>query len=185
MGRTEPTIDPIRTCSKSAMTSVLSHQNIRINGFQFAARIVNVHLPIHAPLTPVDIGGPGGDFAAKSLKVAETATAEALAGHGAQLAFRDVQPASVLGCVAEHDTANQRPRPLRLKPFVESAFGVRVEVVQTTTTWEHAAYRPSSSLATSSAQSLFVRRGRAVACRHPDNGSQNMNTDAVPARSYS
>ena len=41
-----------------------------------------------------------------------------------------------LGCVAEHDAANQRPRPLRLKPFVESAFGVRVEVVPT---WEHAA----------------------------------------------
>ena len=89
--------------------SVLSHQNIRINGFQFAARIVDVHLPIHAPLTPVDIGGPGGDFAAKSLEVAETATAEALACHGAQLAFRDVQPASVLGGVTEHDAANQRP----------------------------------------------------------------------------
>ena len=111
--------------------SVLSYQNIRINGFQFAARIVDVHLPIHAPLTPVDIGGPGGDFAAKSLEVAETATVKALAGHGAQLAFRDVQPASVLGCVTEHDAANQRPRPLRLKPFVESAFRfrVRVEVV--------------------------------------------------------
>ena len=63
------------------------------------------------------------------LKVAETATVEALTGHGAQLAFRDVQPASVLGGVAEHNAANQRPRPLRLKSFVESAFGVRVKVV--------------------------------------------------------
>ena len=120
--------DPMMKAGKKA-PSVLSHQNIRINGFQFAARIVDVHLPIHAPLTPVDIGGPSGDFAAKSLEIAETATVEALTGHGAQLAFRDVQPASVLGGVTEHDAANQRPRPLRLKPFVESAFGVRVEVV--------------------------------------------------------
>ena len=121
--------DVVVIAAGTGSTSVLSHQNIRINGFQFAACIVDVHLPIHASLTPVDISGPGGDFAAQSLEVAETPAVEALAGHGAQLAFRDIQPASVLGCVAEHGTANQRPRLFRLKPFVESTFRVRVEVV--------------------------------------------------------
>ena len=116
-------------CDLYLVTSVLSHQNIWINGFQFSAGIVDDHLPVHAPLTPIDIGGPGSDFAAKSLQVAETAAGEALTGHGAQFTFRDVQPTPVPGRVTEHDAANQRPGPLWLEPLVESPFGVRVEVV--------------------------------------------------------
>jgi hypothetical protein len=43
----------------------------------------------------------------------------------------------------------------------------------------------SEGISISSAQSIFVRRGRAVALRHPASGSLNINMLAVPARSYS
>lgn len=46
-------------------------------------------------------------------------------------------------------------------------------------------YFVRKSVATSRAQSTFVRCSRTVASRQPACGSQNMNTFAVPSRSYS
>ena len=47
----------------------------------------------------------------------------------AQLVFGDVQPAAMLGCVAELDAASQCAGRCRFERFVERSFGVRVEVV--------------------------------------------------------
>src|SRR6185503_19629015 len=71
-----------------------------------------------------------GDFALQFVQFSEVTTAQALAGEAAQLAFRHVEPTAVFGSEAKCDTLHVSPSPLRLKDFVESAFRVRIEIVQ-------------------------------------------------------
>ena len=54
---------------------------------------------------------------------------KALSLHDTQFNFSDVQPASVLGRVAEFNTADVLARLGRRERFVERPFGVRVQIV--------------------------------------------------------
>ena len=56
-----------------AATSALSHPNVRINGFELAARIIALHLPVDAALDTVHINGGGGDFVARNAQIADAA----------------------------------------------------------------------------------------------------------------
>ena len=87
--------------------------------------------------------------------------------------------------VAELDAPHQLPRPDRLERLIERPCMCVLRLSSTSVIRSHPALGPSSRPATSCAQSVFVRRARAVGYRHPDGGSQNRNTAAVPARSYS
>ena len=110
-------------------TSGPSLHNLRIDGLEFAARIVDLHLPVDTALRAVDVGGPCRHFVVQRPDVADATAAHALARHRAQFVLRDVQPAPVFRRVAELDATNQFPCPGRLEHFVEGARRVRVEVV--------------------------------------------------------
>ena len=102
---------------------------MRIDGLEFPARIVDLHLPVDTALRAIDVGGPRRHFVVQRPEVADAAPAHALARHRAQFVLRDVQPAPVFRRVAELDATNQFPCPGRLEHFVEGSLGVRVEVV--------------------------------------------------------
>ena len=87
----------------------------------------------------------------------------------------------MLGRVAELDAAHQRTGLVGRKGLVERTLGVSVEVVADQDDLLRLLYRASISRA----QSTLVRRGRTVTSRQPASGSVNMNTLAVPQRSYS
>ena len=106
-----------------------SRYNMRIDGLEFPARIVDLHLPVDTALRAIDVGGPRRHFVVQRAEVADAAPAHALARHRAQFVLRDVQPAPVFRRVAELDATNQFPCPGRLEHFVEGSLGVRVEVV--------------------------------------------------------
>ena len=106
-----------------------SCHNLRIDGLEFTARIVDLHLPVDTALRAIDVGGPRRHFVVQRPEVADAAPAHALARHRAQFVLRDVQPAPVFRRVAELDATNQFPCPGRLEHLVEGSLGVRVEVV--------------------------------------------------------
>ena len=66
-----------------------SRHNLRIDGLEFTARIVDFHLPVHAALRTIDVGGPRRHFAVQRPEVADAAPAQALACHGTQLVLCD------------------------------------------------------------------------------------------------
>ncbi len=110
-------------------TSAASRQNVRIDGLEFTARIVDLHLPVDTALRSSDVGGPRRHFAVQRLEVADAAPVQALTRHRTQFILGDVQPAPVLRRVAELEATNQFPSPGRLEHLVEGAGRVRVEVV--------------------------------------------------------
>ena len=140
--RTWPEVSQVRIsaqvgCSQQYVSKVRaqlkpsgpSRYNMRIDGLEFAARIVDLHLPVDTALRAIDVGGPRRHFVVQRPEVADAAPAHALARHRAQFVLRDVQPAPVFRRVAELDATNQFPCPGRLEHFVEGSLGVRVEVV--------------------------------------------------------
>ena len=52
-----------------------SHHNLRIDGLEFTARIVDLHLPVDTALRAIDVGGPRRDFAVQGPEVADAAPA--------------------------------------------------------------------------------------------------------------
>jgi hypothetical protein len=52
-----------------------------------------------------------------------------LTSHRTQLVLGNIQPASMLGCVAELQATHNGPRFLRIERFVKSTFGMRVQIV--------------------------------------------------------
>ena len=106
-----------------------SRHNRRIDGLEFTARIVDLHLPVDTALRAVDVGGPRRHFAVQRPEVSDAAPVQALARHGTEFVLRDVQPAPVFRRVAELDATNQLPCPGRLEHFVKGSGRVRVEVV--------------------------------------------------------
>ena len=56
-------------------TSGPSHHNLRIDGLEFTARIVDLHLPVDTALRAIDVGGPRRDFAVQGPEVADAAPA--------------------------------------------------------------------------------------------------------------
>src|SRR5438094_698064 len=72
---------------------------------------------------------PCGDLRARSAEFRQ-ASIEALAGQDRQFAFRDVQPAAVLGRVMKLQFASQPSRLVRWEGGVQRRGGVGVQVVQ-------------------------------------------------------
>ena len=52
-----------------------SHHNLRIDGLEFTARIVDLHLPVDTALRAIDVGGPRRDFAVQGPEVTDAAPA--------------------------------------------------------------------------------------------------------------
>ena len=52
-----------------------SRHNLRIDGLEFTARIVDLHLPVDTALRAVDVGGPRRHFSVQRPEVADTALA--------------------------------------------------------------------------------------------------------------
>ena len=52
-----------------------SHHNLRIDGLEFTARIVDLHLPVDSALRAIDVGGPRRDLAVQRPEVADAAPA--------------------------------------------------------------------------------------------------------------
>ena len=52
-----------------------SRHNLRIYGLEFTARIVDLHLPVHAALPAIDVGGPRRHFVVERLEFADATPA--------------------------------------------------------------------------------------------------------------
>ena len=50
------------TQRRNRVPSALSSLNFRVNRLEFAACVVDLHLPVHTALTPVDINRPSTQF---------------------------------------------------------------------------------------------------------------------------
>ena len=61
--------------NEGMMASGPSHHNLRIDGLEFTARIVDLHLPVDTALRAIDVGGPRRDFAVQGPEVADAAPA--------------------------------------------------------------------------------------------------------------
>ena len=105
-------------------TSGPSRHNLRIDGLEFTASIVDLHLPVDTALGAIDVAGPRRHFTVQRLEVADAASAQALARQGTELVLRDVQPTPVFRRVAEPrgDEPVLVPAPARTlrrrRPFV-------------------------------------------------------------------
>ena len=122
----EPAMEVARAQSEA---SGPSRHNLRIDGLEFTASIVDLHLPVDTALGAIDVAGPRRHFTVQRLAVADAASAQALARQGTELVLRDVQPTPVFRRVAELEATNQFSCPHRLEHFVEGALRVRIEVV--------------------------------------------------------
>ena len=110
---------PYAASGPGETASGASHQNLWVDGLEFAPRIVDLHVPVDTALGVVDVGGPRSHFAVQRRQVPDATPVQALARHGAELILRDVQPAAVFRRVAELDATNQLPGPGRLEHFVD------------------------------------------------------------------
>ena len=61
------------------MTSALSQFNFAVDGLEFYPSIVDLHLPVHAALSVVDIVAPCRDFPLKSFDITDATFTHALA----------------------------------------------------------------------------------------------------------
>lgn len=148
-------------------TTAFSRLDFRVFGFSLAEGIVNLHLPVDAALSGVDVRGPGSDFCSQSVDVAEAPIGDALSCDGTQLGLGDVQPTAVFRHVSEFDATELLPSAFGFKRFVKCAFACVLRLSQTRITFSHSAYRPSSSRAISVAQSSFVFFSRTATSRQP------------------
>ena len=109
------------------LSSGMSLLDFRVDRGELTAGVVDFHLPIDSALGGVHVEGPRRGFLTQGGDVAEAATGHALARHGAEFVLGDVEPAPMLGGVAELDAANQLPGPFGFKGFVERSLRVLVE----------------------------------------------------------
>jgi hypothetical protein len=86
-------------------------------------------LPVDAPLFGVRLVGPRCYFSLQSGQFSDPAIAQALACQATQLAFGDIQPASMFRGVTKLDSFQVSSRTVRLERFIKRSFSVRVEVV--------------------------------------------------------
>lgn len=91
--------------------------------------MVDFELPLDASLFGAAEIVPRCGFSTEVFDRCKATTRQALPSHGAQLVFGYVQPAAVLGRMAKLQPAHPGSRLLRCEGFVESAFGVRIEIV--------------------------------------------------------
>src|SRR5262245_9536005 len=117
------------SCGNRDEASASSTQNLRIEPLEFCPGVVNFELPVHGTLLGVGLLTPDPDFRMQQWQFADAPAGQALARQATQLAFGDVQPTAVLGCMAEVDPLDVGSRFLGRERRVERSFGVRVEVV--------------------------------------------------------
>jgi hypothetical protein len=91
-------------------TSALSQRNFGIDWLEFATGVVDLHLLINAALSFVDIVWPGANLSSKRFQIADSIPPNALRCHWTQFILGNVQPTSMLGCVAEFNAANKLAR---------------------------------------------------------------------------
>ena len=65
----------VETGEDVEVTSGSSHQNLRIDGLEFTARIGDLHLPVDTALRAIGVGGPRRHFTVQRPEVAEAAPA--------------------------------------------------------------------------------------------------------------
>src|SRR5438874_3862877 len=109
--------------------SALSIFNLRVEGLEFGACVVNLELPIDPTLLRVTRRGPRGGFHRKLLGVAKPAVVQTLPRQRTQFVFRNVEPTAVLGRVPKLEPPDQLPCPRRVKRLVKRAHRGRVEIV--------------------------------------------------------
>src|SRR5262249_9908412 len=109
--------------------SGLSQLNFGIDRLELAAGIVDLHLPVDASLDAVDVAGPSGSLRSQGRDIAKVAARDALGCQATQLVLGDVEPTAVLGGEAELDPTDELACSFGGEALVESALGVRVQVV--------------------------------------------------------
>ena len=82
------------------MASALSLNEFRINRLEFNSGVTNGHLPVDDTVPCVGVGVPRLGFLSELSNRPEPPPFDALASHGTQLVFSNVQPASMFGGVA-------------------------------------------------------------------------------------
>src|SRR3954447_7467162 len=95
------------------VASGLSQLNFWVDRLEFAASVVDLHLPVDAALDAVEVARPGCSLRSQGRDIAEAAVGHALRCQAAQFVLGDVEPTAVLGRVAELDATDQLARPGR------------------------------------------------------------------------
>src|SRR3954454_22977457 len=110
-------------------SSAPSSLDFGVEPLPFDPGVFDAELPVDAALLGIRFVRPRCDLELKVDQFTDAAVAQALARQATQLALGDIQPTSVLRCVAESDPFDIGSRSVWFKRFIECSLGVRVEVV--------------------------------------------------------
>ena len=108
-----------RASTQQTYPSALSKQDFRVDALKLEASVPDLHAPVDPTLARVDVRRPSGDLSPQRLQIADPPSAQALPRHRDKYVFGDVQPAAMIGRVAELDAPYQLPWPGRLERLVK------------------------------------------------------------------